>query len=206
MIKAKHHSVIYPLFKWLARFLIKRNFCTVHFNGEFKDNGHSMLIVANHVSWWDGFWVEYLNQKAIHRRFHFMMLEEQLKKHWYFQHTGGYSVKKNSREIIESINYTIELLKNSKNVVLMFPQGKIHSSHNSSVRFEKGIQHIVAKCNDETQVMFMANFTDYFSDAKPHLYIYTKLYSVDYLRNRHIEEEYNKFYTEVLNQHKIITS
>jgi 1-acyl-sn-glycerol-3-phosphate acyltransferase len=206
MIKAKHHSVISPLFKWLARFLIKRNFSSIHINGIFKDNGHSVLVIANHVSWWDGFWVEYLNQKIIHRRFHFMMLEEQLKKHWYFQHTGGYSVKKNSREIIESINYTNELLRNSENIVLMFPQGKIHSSHNSAVRFEKGIQHIVAKCDDKTQVMFMANFTDYFSDAKPHLYIYTKTLSVASLRNACIEEEYNRFYTEVLNQHKILTS
>jgi len=202
MIKAKHHSVIYPLFKWLTRFLLKRNFNSLHIEGNFTDNGCSVLVLANHISWWDGFWVEYLNQKVIHRRFHFMMLEEQLKKHWYFQYTGGYSVKKNSREIVKSIDYTIELLKDKDNVVLMFPQGKIHSGHNSSIHFEKGIQHIVAECADDAQVLFVANFTDYFSDAKPNLFIYTKKYPAAHLRNKNIDEEYNLFFTSVLNHHK----
>lgn len=206
MIKAKHHRFFYPLFLWLSRFMIKRNFCSIHFEGEINDNGHSVLVVANHVSWWDGFWVEYLNHKKIFRTFHFMMLEEQLKKHWYFQYTGGFSVRKNSREILESIDYTVQLLEKDKNMVLMFPQGKIHSSHNNSVRFERGIQQIIKKCHDKTQVLFVANFTDYFSDSKPHLFIYTKTGTAGFLKNKNIEEEYNLFLTEVLNQHKTKTS
>ncbi|MBP6662223.1 MAG: lysophospholipid acyltransferase family protein [Paludibacter sp.] len=206
MIKAKHHKIILPLFKWLSRFMINRKFSSIHIDGKFDDNGHSVLVVANHISWWDGFWIEYLNHKTMFRTFHFMMLEEQLKKHWYFQHTGGYSVKKKSREMLESINYTVELLEKEKNMVLMFPQGKIHSSHNSSIRFESGIQQIIKKCKNETQVLFVANLTDYFSDAKPHLFIYTKICIAGSLKNSNIEEEYNLFLTEVLNQHKTKTS
>lgn len=206
MIKTKHHTVIYSLFKWLGYFMMKRNFCSIHFEGEFNDNGHSVLVVANHISWWDGFWVEFLNHQQIHRKFYFMMLEEQLKKHWYFQYTGGYSVKKNSREILESIDYTLILLDKDKNMVLMFPQGKIHSAHNNFVKFESGIQRIIEKCKDETQVLFVANVTDYFSDAKPHLFIYTKTCTAEFLKNKNIEDEYNIFFTEVLNQHKTKTS
>lgn len=117
MIRAKHHNVMYPFFKWLTRFLLKRNFHALQIEGPFHDNGRSVLVVANHISWWDGFWVEYLNQKIIHRRFHFMMLEEQLKKHWYFQYTGGFSVNRNSREIVESIDYAVELLNKDDNLV-----------------------------------------------------------------------------------------
>jgi 1-acyl-sn-glycerol-3-phosphate acyltransferase len=165
-----------------------------------------VIVVANHISWWDGFWVRYLNQQIIHRRFHFMMLEEQLKKHWYFQYTGGYSVKRNSRDTVESVDYSIELLKDNENLVLMFPQGKIHSSHNYSIRFESGIRHIVAKCADNSQVLFVANFTDYFSDAKPNLFIYIKTYTAALLKSRNIEDEYNLFFTGVLNHHKTKTS
>jgi len=205
MIKAKHHIVIYPFFKWLTRFLIKRNFCSLHIEGDFNDNGYPVLVIANHISWWDGFWIEYLNQKIIHREFHFMMLEEQLKKHWYFQYTGGYSVKRKSREIVRSIDYTIELLKKNDNIVLMFPQGKIHSAYNSSIHFERGVQHIVDKSGNNIQVLFVANFTDYFSDAKPNLFIYTKTCSAAYLKNRNIEEEYRQFYNQMLNKHKTKT-
>lgn len=206
MIKARHHSVIYPLFKWLTRFLLKRNFSSLHIDGDFFDNGNSVLVIANHISWWDGFWVEYLNQKIFHRKFHFMMLEGQLKKHWYFQYTGGYSVKPNSREVIESIDYTVELLNKENNLVLMFPQGKIHSTYNNSVHFESGINHIIAKCPNETQIVFVANFTDYFSDAKPHLFIYVNTCTAAFLKDRNPEEEYNLFYSKALKQHKTITS
>ena len=130
MIKAKHHIVIYPLFKGLIHLLLKRNFRSIHIESDFENNGKAVLLIANHISWWDGFWMEYLNQKITHRRFHFMMLEDQLKKHWYFRYTGGYSVKRKSKEIVKSIEYTNELLSNPKNIILMFPQGKIHSSHN----------------------------------------------------------------------------
>lgn len=206
MIEAKHNRVIYPFFLWLSCFMIKRNFCSIHFEGKFNDNGHSVLVVANHVSWWDGFWVEFLNSQRIHRRFHFMMLEEQLKKHWYFQHTGGYSVRKNSRGIIETMDYTVELLNTDENLVLMFPQGKIYSAHTDAVHFETGIQYIVKKCKDAAQVLFVVNITDYFSDAKPHLFIYTKTCTASFLKNRDVEEEYNLFFTEVLNTHKTKTS
>jgi 1-acyl-sn-glycerol-3-phosphate acyltransferase len=206
MIRANHHKLIYPFFLWLSRFMIKRSFCSVHFEGEFNDNGHSVLVVANHVSWWDGFWVEFLNHHRIHRKLHFMMLEEQLKKHWYFQHTGGYSVRKNSREAIESIDYTVKLLSKDENFVLMFPQGKIYSAHTDVVHFENGIQYIIKKCKDDTQVMFVINITDYFSDVKPHLFIYTKTYTVGFLKNRDIEKEYNLFFTEVLSTQKTKTS
>ncbi|NCC98083.1 MAG: hypothetical protein EOL95_00045 [Bacteroidia bacterium] len=206
MIKARHHMVIYPLFLWLSRFMIKWNFCSTHFEGEFNDNGHSVLVVANHISWWDGFWVEFLNYKRIHRKLHFMMLEEQLKKHWYFQYAGGYSVRKHSRESIESIDYTVKLLNKDENFVLMFPQGKIYSSHTDAVHFENGIQYIIKKCKDATQVMFVVNITDYFSNVKPHLFIYIKTCTIGFLRNKDIEEEYNLFFTEVLNKHKTKTS
>ncbi|MDP4273482.1 MAG: lysophospholipid acyltransferase family protein [Bacteroidota bacterium] len=186
--------------------MMKRNFCSIHIEGEFNDNGHSVLVVANHISWWDGFWVEFLNHQRIHRKFHFMMLEEQLKRHWYFQYTGGYSVKKNSRDIFASIDYTVELLSKDENLVLMFPQGKIHSSYNSSVRFQKGIKQIINKCTDETQVLFVVNITDYFSDAKPHLFVYIANFLAGSLRESNIENEYNQFLSQVLNQHKTKTS
>ncbi len=198
MIKAKHHKVIYPLFQWLSRFLINRKFHSVYINGEFRDNGNSVLVIANHVSWWDGFWIMLLNLKIINRRFHFMMLEEQLKKHWYFNYTGGYSIKKKSRSIKESINYSIKLLQQSQNMVLLFPQGQIHSLYLNKVVFEKGIERIIQNTALDTQIMFVANLVDYFSDNKPNLFIYHKLFLTKDFSNTDIETAYNNFYEEVI--------
>jgi 1-acyl-sn-glycerol-3-phosphate acyltransferase len=202
MIKAKHHRVVYPLFKLLTRYLLKKNFNQVHIEGDFKDNGTPVLVIANHISWWDGFWMMYLNLKVIHKKFHFMMLEEQLKKHWYFQYSGAYSVKKKSRSSLESIRYTTNLLKDNGNMVFIFPQGRINSMYNGTIQFEKGAQWMLENSNQELQVMLVANFVDYFSCAKPHVFMYTKTLLSQDLKQHSIEHEYNTFYNQVLNQQK----
>ncbi len=202
MITSKHHIVIYPLFKGLTRFLLKLRFNSVNIWGNFNDTGKPVLVISNHISWWDGFWIMYLNLKRIHRKFHFMMLEKQLKKHWYFRYSGAFSVKKKSRSIVESLNFTKKLLKNNHNMVFMFPQGKIHSLYNNSIKFEKGVQHIIDHSDDNLQVIFAANLIDYFSDSKPNLYINIKQYSAKDLKQKSTEEAYSTFYNLVLNQQK----
>lgn len=199
MIKARHHAVIYPIFRLLTRHLMDHKFHSVHIEGNFEDNGKPILIIANHISWWDGFWILYINIRVLSRRFHFMMLEEQLKNHWYFQYIGGYSVKKKTRSIAESINYTIDLLKDNRNMVLMFPQGEITSMHNHSIRFEKGAQRIIDSCSDDLQVLFIANFIDYFSDPKPNVCIYLQKFSAQELKENSAELQYNIFYNQALN-------
>jgi hypothetical protein len=88
----------------------------------------------------------------------------------------------------------------------MFPQGKINSAYNNNIHFEKGVKHIVNKSPDVMQVLFVANFIDYFSDVKPNLYIYYEAYSALLLKKNDIEKEYNQFYSRVLNHHKTQTS
>jgi len=137
MIKAKHHIFIYPFFKWFTVRKLKSTFNKIEIIGTCKDENLPVLVIANHISWWDGFWVMYLNMQKFHRKFYFMMLEEQLRKHWYFNFTGGYSVRKSSRSIIDTLNYTAELLEHSSNMVLLFPQGRITSMHNQEIKFER---------------------------------------------------------------------
>jgi 1-acyl-sn-glycerol-3-phosphate acyltransferase len=202
MIKAKHHIVIYPMFKLLTRCFLKRRFNSVQIQGNFQDNGNAVLVLANHISWWDGFWMMYLNLKIIKRKFHFMMLENQLRKNWYFQYSGGYSIKKQSRSIIDSLEYTNNLLHKRKNMVFIFPQGKIHSMHQHKIDFEHGISRIIERCQPEVQILFSANFVDYFSNPKPNLFMHLETHSVEEFLNQEIESSYNSFYNRALSTHK----
>lgn len=202
MIKARHHFFIYPLFKLTASILIKQHFNSVTIDSDFIDRDCSVLVISNHTSWLDGFWIEHLNRNILHRRFYFMMLHNQLEKRWYFKHTGGYPVKKNTRQVIQSIQFTTTLLQNQENMVLMFPQGIIHSSYSSHFHFEHGIDHIINQSKSEFQIMFTACLTDYFSNSRPNLFIYTKTVSSEYLKNRSAEKEYTDFYNLTLSQHR----
>jgi len=205
MIKAKHHFFIYPLFKWLTRFLLRKNFYQVKILGEFEDSGKPVLVISNHISWWDGFWIMYLNQKIIKRKFHFMMFEKQLKKHWYFNYAGGYSVRKSSRSVLQTIQYTANLLQYSSNMVLIFPQGKITSMHQNRIIFESGIEKILEKADNELHILFAANFIEYLSHRKPGLNIHIESYTNNMRDRDSLQQAYNIFYSKAHNYQKNIS-
>ena len=142
----------------------------------------------------------YLNMKVFKKKYHFMMLEEQLKKHWYFNYTGGFSVNKSAKSVVETIQYSAELLSHPGNLVLMFPQGKIGSIHKRTINFEKGVQKILERTDrSKVQIVFLVNSIDYFVNMKPVLYHYITEYTgseTDYLA---LERNYNAFYAESLN-------
>ncbi len=134
-----------------------------------------------------------------------MMLEEHLMNHMFFNKTGGYSVKKGSRSVIETIDYTAQLLSDRKNIVLMFPQGEIRSMHTSVITFEKGIEHVIKKINSRIHIVFIANIIDYFSSPKPGLYMYFREYPGDDFTTATLEREYNQFYSESISENLKMT-
>ena len=196
ILKASHHPFIYPFFQLYSLWKIKWNFHRVFISGDFQEKDMPVLLISNHISWWDGFWVVYLNLKLFHRIFYFMMLEEQLRSHMYLNKSGGYSVRKGSRSIVESIGYTAELLKDKKNLVLMFPQGRIESMHNHTIRFERGIEHVLKKAAGKVQIIFLVNLVDYFSNQKPGLYMYLREYDGTDFSSETLQEKYNSFHEE----------
>ncbi len=195
VIKARHHFIVYPFFRFYAGWIIKRHFGRIEQIGVFNDRNLPVLLLANHFSWWDGFFAMVLNVKVLKRKFHFMMLEDQLRKYSFFNRTGGYSIRKKSRSAVETINYTAELLHDHRNMVLLFPQGKIESAYTINFRFETGIGHIIDKAGGEIQIIFMANLIDYFSSRKPGLFMHITEYSYKNRDVNSIQEAYNLFYT-----------
>jgi 1-acyl-sn-glycerol-3-phosphate acyltransferase len=184
---------------------MKHTFNSVILNGEFTDRELPVLLVCNHMSWWDGIWAFYFNKKMLLRRFHFMMLEEQLRKNWFFKYTGGFSVTKNSKSVIETIKYAAELLQNPGNSVLMFPQGEIQSMHRHTFHFEKGIGKILDKTNNQVQIVMLANIVDYFSDIKPNLTIYYEEFAGK-LNTKDLEKAYNDFFGKCVQVQKQLKS
>ncbi|HEX2921656.1 MAG TPA: lysophospholipid acyltransferase family protein [Bacteroidales bacterium] len=202
ILKASHNWFIYGFFRLYTNLSIRRSFHRVVISGEIADNGLPVLVLSNHTSWWDGFWIVYMNMKLFKRRFFFMMLESQLRKKMFFNHTGGYSVLQGSRSILESIEYTIELLNDKENMVLLFPQGRIESIHNRNISFAKGIARISERLKGKVQVVFAVCLPDYFSERKPSVYIYLGEY--DY--SVQCAKAFHDFYNNSLKIHSEKTS
>ncbi|MBN2522035.1 MAG: lysophospholipid acyltransferase family protein [Bacteroidales bacterium] len=196
--RAKHHPILYTFFKLYTLWKIKRNFNSIVITGDHNNKDLPVLLISNHISWWDGFWAMYLNMKIFRRRFYFMMTEEQLKKYMFFNKTGGYSVKKGSKSVVESLDYTADLLSNGDNLVLIFPQGEINSLYARNFRFEKGLEYVLKKIRSKVHIIFTVNLPDYFSCTKPTVFMYFREYSGDSLFAPDIEKEYNLFYESCL--------
>jgi len=202
MIRAKHNYFVYLFFQLYARIKMKKHFNSIITNHKTENNNQSILLISNHISWWDGFWGIYLSTRFFKRKFYFMMSEKELKKRILFSYSGGFSIRPGHKSIIESLNYTFEILRNPQNLVLMFPQGKLNSLYKYPVQFQSGLNWLLKKNDIPFRIIFLVSTIDYFDHPTPDLYLNVKEYNRTDLNTPDIENAYNEFYKECLNRHK----
>lgn len=205
MIKAKHTRFHIWLSKIYSRFLINIAFRNIRLIGDSSsDKNLPILMIANHFSWWDGFVQIGLNLNVFKKKFHFMMLEEELNKSKILRKIGACSVSKGSRGVIESLQYLVEIIKNPENIYLFFPQGKIESLYTFPYTFEKGALNFILKnVKNDFQFVFNVNLIDYSSHRRPELSIYYKTYDMTHSTTaEEIENDYNEFANACLAKQK----
>ena len=113
MIKADHKTWAKFVFDIYLKGLLKKSFFDFRIINEQPeiDQSKSLILTPNHFSWWDGFFVYWLNNRTLNKKLFIMMLEDQLKRYWFFQKVGCYSIDLNdNRKIVASLKYTIDLL------------------------------------------------------------------------------------------------
>jgi len=201
MIKASHNPLVYRFFKIYSTIKIRNNFNKVHIIGDVDVLNYSVLLIANHISWWDGFWTLHLCMNKLNKKFYFMMLENELRKRWIFSLSGGFSIANRAKSMIQTFNYSIDLLNDSNNLVLMFPQGKLNSLYNDEFIFQRGVERIVEEAQN-TKVIFQASLVDYFDHPKPDLFLYLKEYNSVHYKVESIQQAYSEFYKTCIEQQK----
>lgn len=168
MIAATKHEWIKKAFYRIESGLIfPRKFNKINVNEIELLPDHSVLLLQNHFSWWDGFLGSYLAYQYLHKSYHVMVQEDQLKKHWYFKYKGAFSIKKQSREMRESIDYAAHLLEDSSNMVLVFPQGRLQSMHTDDIEIQKGTLRLIESVKGKCQVIYSAVSVEYLESFKP---------------------------------------
>lgn len=192
-LKAKHNFFIYPFFQFYTKIMIRRKFHSVIIEKKDIDTRKPILLISNHISWWDGFWAMYINLTLFKKKFYFMMHEKQLLEYKFFNQTGGFSINNQYRHIIDSINYSSSILENKNNLLVIYPQGEINSIYQSEYVFKRGIEKIINQ--KDISLVFSANLIDYFSNQKPSIFIYLEEYQGD-CNLKEIEKAYNEFYKD----------
>lgn len=201
MIKPKSNKIIYAFFSWYIERIIKKDFSGFEYNKVDYDSQKAILLLSNHFSWWDGFLIFHLNKVYFKKKFHVMVLEDTAKKVGFLKYLGAFSIQKNAKSLVESLEYAGKLLDNPENLVLIFPQGELHSLHSKSISFEKGVSRIINASQKNFTYIFAVILTDYFDKRKPNLKIALQNWQApEFASLQVVKSEYNKHYEASLNQ------
>ena len=173
MIRAQHSLWADLIFQPYLTWLFKRHFHSIQLLGTTPEipNDLPLLLLPNHSTWWDGFFVYLLNKRIFHRTAYLMMLEEQLSKYWFFAKIGAYSIEpEHRRGIVESLAYTVELLDRQMSLVSVFPQGELLPWHVRPLGYKRGVEWILQKYGKPVAVLPLAIRTEFLGDKCPQVF------------------------------------
>lgn len=138
---------------------------------ELKPN-HSVLLLCNHFSWWDGFLAAYLGHFIFKKTMFTMMQEDHLQQRMWLRRLGSFSISRTSKNMLQSMQYAAEQLNQPENLVTVFPQGSLESNHSNEIRVEKGISYLVKNIKGDCQIVYCTVLIDYFESFKPTAYFH----------------------------------
>jgi len=161
------------LFNHVIKYLVRKHFHKVRIknrsNFELRNKNYANLFYGVHQSWWDGQIAYYLCDMILKTNI-YMMIEE-LYRFPLLSKMGGFSVEKNSpQQSVKSLNYAAHLLKNPKNSVWLFPQGKVLPPDFNPIKFESGLTYIASKVEKINLIPISARYV-FVREERPEVFL-----------------------------------
>ncbi len=172
MIKAEHKKWAKLIFDPYINYLLHKNFDAFYVTGSIPDlrKYPELIITPNHFSWWDGFITYHLLSKITPKIVYTMMLEDQLKKYWFFKNVGAFSINQsNPVSIVRTLEYTREILENKENIVVLYPQGEIQSLLSEDIIIKPGLKILLEKNGSGKYVLPLALKIEYGKNKRPYI-------------------------------------
>ena len=172
MIEAKHNSIARLIFNAYEYRILKKafnRFILLNDNIQLDEN-KSLIFLPNHFSWWDGFFVDFLNRMVgTNKKFHIIMLEEQLKKYWFFRYLGAIGFNPNNpKSIVKLSNYINKLLESPNNLLVFYPQGEIQY-YDENIKIKEGLSYLLKNSPPNVQIFYTFFKILYFDQRLPDL-------------------------------------
>ena len=197
MYQPRKNNLIFSFFSWYIQFIIKKDFSAFKYSEVEIKQDAAILVLANHFSWWDGFFLFYINKKVFKKQFHVLVNAENYTKVGFLKYLGAFAAENKGKDVLETLNYAGKLLDNPANLVLVFPQGKLYSNHLKNISFEKGVMQMINASQKKNNIIFAATFIDYFSKRKPSAYTYLQHWeNEEYVSLQLLKSAYNKHYDQ----------
>ncbi len=173
MIKARHAAWADRIFYPYLVGLFKRRFHAIHLLGGIPETDRDLplLLLPNHSTWWDGFFVYLLNKKIFHRQPYLMMLEDQLARYKFFSRLGAYSINPHSAaDIKNSLRYSVDILNEKitpRPMLCIFPQGELLPWYKRPLVFKNGLEVILSGYGGKANLLPLAIKTIFLNEQLP---------------------------------------
>lgn len=180
LLKARYHPVARAAWKWYIRVAIRLFFSKFAIEGPPPDPERPLLLLANHFSWWDGFWAFELNERLLSKRFHVMMSHEELSMRQFLCYAGAFSVQTNQpRSLLATLSYAANLLQEPGNMVLLFPQGRFESVYTQQPTLMRGMDYLIEKGPAGLQVGVVFFRVEWFERVRPQVRVQVRYATPD---------------------------
>jgi 1-acyl-sn-glycerol-3-phosphate acyltransferase len=174
MIKANHKKWARRLYDFYVPRLLKSSFQNFYLTNEFPNipSDEGLIITPNHFSWWDGFFIDYTLRRFSKRKIYILMLEEQLKRFWFFQKVGAFSINpSNPKSIKTTFDYISEVVSDPQNVLLFYAQGEIEDYVKRPLKVKEGLKTILNMTHSKVNILPVAFKIKYGNTKKPDLLV-----------------------------------
>jgi len=172
MITARHTAWADWIFAWYLTRLCKRHFHKISVLGKIPETSSDLplLLLPNHSTWWDGFFVYLLNKKLFRRKTYLMMLEAQLARYKFFSRLGAYSINPHSAGSIKnSLRYSVAVLNEKvapRPMLCIFPQGELLPWDKRPLVYKNGLETILSGYGGKANLLPLAIKTEFLNEQR----------------------------------------
>lgn len=171
MTEAEKSPLFNTLFWRYIFWSLKRHFHRILHNVPTYDASVPRLYIANHNTWWDGFFIYALNQRHLRDDIHLMMGEGQFQKFRFFRRLGVFSVRPDRiSDVKAAFEYSLRVLKQSpRSSLWIFPSGEM-VPYGAPVQYKDGFARIAARAQP-LSVIPVAMRIEYVDHQYPDVFI-----------------------------------
>jgi len=197
----RKNGFISKCYSWYFGFIFKSNFSKFTYTELRIQDDKAILLLANRFSWWDGYMLFQLNKKVFRKQFHVLVTSADYQTINHLKYFGAFAPENKGKDVIETLQYAGTLLDDPRNLVLIFPQGRIRSSHARNIGFEKGVLQVINASKKQFQLVFSVILTDYLNKQKPAAEAYLHQWQAEeYISLQLLKSEYNKHYVNAISK------
>ena len=125
--------------------MLQNRFFAFRYNGvenyKERDENVPTILFSPHCNWWDGIVMYNITHRICHKEIRLMV--EELNRFPLLRRGGAYSVnKKSPQSAMKALKYSVDLLKDLRNILCIFPQGIIRPPHYRPIEFQTGLAYI----------------------------------------------------------------